>query len=467
MKHHRSDDPAISNSVKDEISTARRRWAIAALWFALAMAVLDGSIANVALPAIATSLGVPPNQVIWVVNAYQLAIVSTLLPLAALGQIITFRSIFLGGVLIFVVGSVACLFAETLPELIVARAIQGLGAASVLSSNGALLRDIFPTSRLGAAVGMNAVVISISAAAGPSIAAAVLSVANWPALFVVNVPLGITALLLGWFAIPVSARQPQRFDALAAFLNLSTFVSVIIGIDLMTRGDSAGWGALLIGGGLVSAYVLIRRTGHQTMPMIPIDLMRATPFALAILASFASFVAQMLAFIGLPFLLHDDFKLDLVTSGLLLCTWPVAGAIVSPLAGRLSDRNPASKVSVIGIMVVAGGLMLLSRSTRSTAHLLIVAYLALCGVGFSLFQLPNNRDILGQVPKDRAGAAGAMMALTRVAGQSLGATLAAVIFAMTANGAGWSLRAAMLAAIVAGLVSLKSLRLGGSKRLPD
>jgi MFS transporter, DHA2 family, multidrug resistance protein len=174
-----------------------RYWSALAIWLALTMAVLDGAIANVALPTIARELSATPAYAVWVVSGYQLAIVVSLLPVAALGEEIGYRRIFLGGIIAFTAASAACALAQSLPMLIFTRVIQGLGAAGIMSVNGALLRFTYPPNLLGRGVGLNALVVSAAAAFGPTIASGVLALGPWEWLFAINVPIGVVTFFIG------------------------------------------------------------------------------------------------------------------------------------------------------------------------------------------------------------------------------------------------------------------------------
>jgi MFS transporter, DHA2 family, multidrug resistance protein len=175
---------------QDGLPPRQRYWSAATIWLALTLSVLDGSIANVALPTIAGDLSAPPAEAVWVVNAYQLAIVISLLPMAAIGEMVGFRRVFQAGIVVFTLGSLGCTFAHSLPMLALARAIQGFGAAGIMSQNGALVRFTYPSRMLGKGLGLNALVASAGAALGPTVASGILAVASWQWLFAVNVPIG-------------------------------------------------------------------------------------------------------------------------------------------------------------------------------------------------------------------------------------------------------------------------------------
>src|SRR5579871_6516700 len=181
---------------EDGLPTPARYWAVVAIALGITLAVIDSAIANVALPAIAADLHTNPALSIWVVNGYQLAITVSLLPLSSLGDITGYRRIYLGGLILFTLASIGCAFSTSLPLLAAARVIQGFGAAGIMSVNTALLRHIYPQSLLGRGIGINAMVVAVSASLGPTIASAILALAPWPWLFAVNVPIGLGALIV-------------------------------------------------------------------------------------------------------------------------------------------------------------------------------------------------------------------------------------------------------------------------------
>src|ERR1700730_13384537 len=163
----------------DGLPAERRRWAVAAILTALTMASLDTAIANIALPRIAIDLHVSPADAIWVVNVYQIALVATLLPLAALGEIVGHRKVYLGGLLLFTLASLACASAWSLPGLLTARVLQGLGAGGIMSVNTALVRFVFPGRLQGRGFGYNAMVVATAFTLGPTIASLILAVGPW------------------------------------------------------------------------------------------------------------------------------------------------------------------------------------------------------------------------------------------------------------------------------------------------
>src|ERR1700751_5965103 len=209
---------APASPVPDGLPWKRRRWAVAAIFTALTMASLDTAIANIALPAISAELHVSPAEAVWVVNVYQIALVATLLPLGALGEIVGHERIYLGGLLLFTLASLGCALAWSLPSLLVARTLQGLGASGIMSVNTALVRFVYPSRLHGRGFGHNALVVATAFTLGPTIASGILALGPWPWLFAVNIPFGVTALLIGLKTLPSLPRAKHAFDFPGALL---------------------------------------------------------------------------------------------------------------------------------------------------------------------------------------------------------------------------------------------------------
>jgi len=431
-----------------------------AIAVAITMAVLDSSVANTALPSIARHLGIAPAESVWIINAYQLSIVVLLLPVAALGERIGFRRVYLVGLALFTLGSLACALSGSLEALVLSRIAQGFGAAGIMAVNGALVRYTFPQASLGRGVGLNALVVSISGAIGPTVASGILAVGPWQWLFAVNVPIGIANVLFAARVLPWSTLSARSLDWLSAGLSALAFGLFFIGVDTLTHGANRGaLAAAELVLGVLAGVALFLRERHEPRPLIPIDLLRIPIFGLSVATSICSFAAYMLAFLALPFWFQAALHRDQVQTGLLMTPWPVGVGLVAPLAGRLADRIPAAILGSAGLLVLAFGLALLSQLTPEASTLAIVWRMALCGLGFGFFQAPNNRTMLGSAPRDRAGAAGGMLATARLTGMTGGATLAALVFRTVSQDAEHvCLLMAVALAVGGGLASLSRLR---------
>ncbi|WP_295943920.1 MFS transporter, partial [uncultured Alistipes sp.] len=307
-----------------------RLWAILAVAAGVSLSVLDSAIANVALPTIGQELGISSADSIWIVNAYQLAIMVSLLSFSALGDVVGYRKIYIGGLMLFTVASVGCALSSSLPTLVLARVMQGFGAAAVTSVNTTLIRIIYPRAQLGRGMGINATVVAVSSVAGPTIAAGILSVAEWPWLFAVNIPVGLTALFLSRRFLPdnpVRVRE-RRFDWRDAVMNALTFGLLMASVEGFSHGLdprllSAGIAALLIVG-----FLFIRSQLREPYPILPFDLLRIPIFSVSVATSVCSFLGQMLALVALPFYLQHEFGYDEGARGLLRPAWPAVIMVV-------------------------------------------------------------------------------------------------------------------------------------------
>lgn len=456
---------APSRQAEDGLAVPRRYWSVVSIWLALTMAVLDGAIANVALPTIAKELGASPAMSVWIINAYQLTITVLLLPLAALGDRVGHKCIYIPGLALFTLGSLACAIGQNLGLLIAARVFQGLGAACIMSMNAALVRATYPTSMLGRGIGYNAMVLSLAAATGPTLAALILSIASWPWLFLINLPIGVAALIVGRKALPDPHGHGHPFDWVSAVLSGAMMGCIVFGAeDFAREANQLALGLVAIG--FAAGGILVWREWSDPRPLIPLDLLRIPIFTLSITTSIVSFGAQMLAYVALPFLFQSVLGRSVIETGLLMTPWPIAVGITAPVAGRLADRINAGLLGGIGLAIFAAGLFFLSRLGSSPGNFDIVWRMALCGAGFGMFQSPNNRTIVSAAPKPRSGAAGGMLATARLLGQTAGAVAVGAAFHLSGvRIAPQLLLAAAIAALVAAGLSLTRLRVAPPGRV--
>src|SRR5271167_1634278 len=226
------------NSAEDGVPFPQRYWAILTLIVGMVVSVLDSSLANIALPTIARDIGATAAQSIWVINAYQLAVVISLLPLASLGDIFGYRRIYSIGFAIFTAAALLSALSHSLMTLAIGRALQGVGSAGVMSVNMALVRFTYPRRQLGRGIAVTAVTVSVSSAAGPSVAAAILAVASWHWLFAVNVPIGLVTLAMSLRLLPRTPPSEHRFDVASAVLSAFAFAVLIAGINGIGHGQA-------------------------------------------------------------------------------------------------------------------------------------------------------------------------------------------------------------------------------------
>lgn len=406
-----------------------RRWlAVVVVAVGTVMAVLDGSIANTALPTIARELHTTAAESIWVVNGFQLAVTMTILIYASLGDSRGISFVYRLGIVVFTVGSLACAVSRTLPLLVASRIFQGVGAAALMAVGPALYRQIFPAEQLGRALGISAVIVATSAAAGPTIGGSLLAIAPWPWLFAVNVPLGIFDALYSLRALPNQPGTGKRLDFASMVLSALGFGALIYGIDGFARRESVAVILIEIGFGIVCFALFVRRQLRLPVPMLAVDLFGMPVFALASVTATLTYIAQGLAFVSLPFFFQTVLGRTPFQSGLLLTSWPLAVAFAAPFAGRLSDRYSAGVLSTVGLCVMSVGLALYAALPPHPSWIEVVVHGLVCGVGFGFFQAPNNRELIGSAPRNKTGSAAGVLASMRLTGQTTGAALVAIVF---------------------------------------
>ena len=427
--------------------------AIGAVLAATVLVVLDAVIANIALPTIAETLRIAPAMSVRVVTTYQLALVMALLPCAALGENLGYRRVFTGGVALFVTASAVCALAPSLDWLIAARFVQGLGGAAIMALGVALLRFVVPHDRLGAAIGWNALAVALTSAAGPTIGAAILSIADWHWLFAVNLPLG-ALILLASRMLPAPAGNARPIDLPSVALNGAAFAALVVGAEMLPRTILVG--GVLLGFSAIAMAALIRREGPRSAPLIPLDLLRLPSFRVSVIASICCFTGQAAALVALPFYLQHVFGLSALLTGLYMTPWPLAVAVTAPAAGRLSARFSTGWLCAAGGLCLALGLGVAASLSHHDSPLLLAAATIPCGIGFGLFQVPNNRNMFLSAPRERSGAAGGMQGTARLTGQTLGALLMGLLLAWVPLAAAPRIGLAIGAALAfsAGLVSL-------------
>ncbi|MEO6185267.1 MAG: MFS transporter, partial [Steroidobacteraceae bacterium] len=398
--------------------------AIVAVLAAMVLVVLDAAIANVALPTIAQSLQVTPAMSIWIITAYQTSLVMALLPCAALGESIGYRKVFTAGVALFVAASVLCAFAPSLPWLVAARFLQGFGGAGVMALGVALLRAAVPPGQFGAAIGWNALAVALSSAAGPTLGAAIVAGVGWRWLFAINLPLGVFVLLTRR-AIPEVSGTGRRLDRISVALNAGAFASLVMGAELLPSAPT--WGATLIVAAGGSLIALVLRERGKEAPLIPLDLFRAGSFRISVAASVLCFTGVAAALVALPFHFQHVGQ-SVWKTGLYMTPWPLTVAVAAPLAARLAPRLSTAWLCAAGGGCLAVGLGAAAIWPLHGSFLPLTRIIMLCGLGFGLFQVPNNRSMFLSAPQSRSGAAGGMQGTARLTGQMAGTLIMTLLF---------------------------------------
>src|SRR5580704_8981989 len=343
----------------DGLPIPRRYWAVAAIILAITMSVLDSTIVNVALPSLAHDFRTSDAASIWVINSYQVAILIALLPLASLGEIVGYRRVSHWGMGIFTAASLACALAPNLAILSSARIVQGLGAAGIMSVSSALVRFTYPHRMLGRAIGINAFAVAVAAAIGPTIASAILAIAQWRWLFAVNVPIGVITIIIALYSLPETDRSSRKLNYAGVVLQAGTFALLIGGLQSLAQETATPLAWLEIAAGCILGAILVRHEINRDAPLIPFDLLRVRLFSLSVVTSICSFMAQMAGLVALPFEIQRVGH-SAAETGLLMTPWPVGVALAAPIAGRLADRYPAGILGGLGMICMSTGLAMLA-----------------------------------------------------------------------------------------------------------
>jgi EmrB/QacA subfamily drug resistance transporter len=456
------------------------------------MTTLDGSIVNIALPTIAHAFGTPVSgPVEWVVIGYLVVIAASLLSFGRLADIAGRERVWVAGLGLFTIGSALSGVAPTLALLVVARAIQGVGAALIFAPALALIVDAFPADQRGQALGMNALIVSLGVTAGPTLGGLITETLGWRWIFFVNVPLGLVGLLVARriFRFGRGARA-RRFDVPGAIAFGLGLASLSLGLSF---GSEWGWTSpalvLTVTLGLASLGTAVVVERRRPDPLVDLDQLVSRRLGLPL----ASFLFSILALFAVAFLLPFYFEelrgLTPLVAGLLLTPYSLGLALVSPVSGRLADRGHARWLQPLGLALAAVGLGFLALIDAGTPLLLVALWLALSGIGQGMFLSPNTSAIMSALPASESGTASGLIATTRVVGQALSVAIAGALFiglggaaagaALVAAGASGStaadpelagtfLGAMRVALVVCGLLAAAgaAISLGGLVRRP-
>ena len=406
---------------------ARDRMAIAAILSAMALVVLDSGMVNIALPTIGEGLAEAPARTLTIVTAYQLALLVGLLPCAQIADRIGYRRLFVAGVALFGTSSLLCALAPTLPLLVAARFAQGLGGAAIMSLGIALLRLALGSDRLGSAIAWNALVVASCSALAPAAGALLISGAGWRWIFVIGLPIAAMALAASP-ALPAVRANRQAVDPLSMILHALVAAGLVAAANVATANPMLAAG--LVAGALACALWLILRERGKPMPLLPFDLLAHRPFRASVAASIFFFTAQSAGLLALPFYLQLSHGRGAIMAGLMVALWPLAVAATSPAANRLAICYSSRAVCTAGGLVLAAGLAASALWPIGESIAPIAACAMICGMGFGLFQVPNNRNMFLAAPADRSAAAGGLQGTARLAGQTAGALLMTIILSV-------------------------------------
>jgi len=411
-------------------TNSKNRWIILFIVVMVTfMCTLDSSIVNVALPVIAKSLNVSSGSIQLVVTSYLIIISATILVFGRLGDIVGKTKVFRFGIALFTLGSLFCGITSSFSVLVLARVVQGIGAAGTMANNQGIITEVFPANERGKALGITGTFVALGSLAGPPLGGFIVGASSWEYIFLINVPIGIITLFYAFKILPKGRKTAKgKLDGLGALLFMFAIVPLFVALG---KGQEIGFTQpIILSAFLISiisfiAFIIVEKKLKN--PLLQLKIFRNKLFSLSIFCAFVSFVAIFCSIIIQPFYLQDVLKFSPTTTGFILMTFPLILSIVAPISGYLSDKIGSEILTFIGLMVTSLGLLLMSTLNEQSSIISMVIFIAIMSIGNGLFQSPNNSLVMSTVPKDKLGIAGSVNALVRNIGMVCGIALATTI----------------------------------------
>jgi EmrB/QacA subfamily drug resistance transporter len=411
--------------------------ALLSLSLAMLLSSLGTSIANVGLPTLAQAFSAPFQQIQWVVLAYLLAITTVVVSAGRLGDIVGRRRLLLAGIALFTAASVLCGAASTLALLVVARAIQGLGAAIMMALAMAFVGDTVAKERTGSAMGLLGTMSAVGTALGPSLGGALISVFGWQAMFLVNVPLGVAAFVLAWACLPSDRlRTGARpgFDVWGTLLLAATLAAYSLAMTA-GRGSFGPLSLALLIGAVAGAALFVVVEARGANPLVRPAMFRDPVLGASLAMSVLVSTVMMVTLVVGPFYLARGLGLDAAAVGLVMSAGPLVVAIAGVPAGRIVDRFGARRMTAVGLIGGAAGAFALSILPVAAGVAGYIVPLVILTLGYALFQTANNTAVMAEIAADRRGVVSGILNLSRNLGLVTGASVMGAVFALASGAA--------------------------------
>ena len=394
------------------------------------MSTLDGSIVNIAMPTMSKDLAISMNEAEWIVSVYMITICCLLIFWGRISDTIGKIKIFKIGTLIFIMGSLFCGISSTLEMLLISRIIQATGASMTMATNYGIITENFPPEMRGRSLGVLGSFVSLGSIAGPGIGGVIIQKYTWHYIFLINIPIGIFAFVLGYFVFPKSKKKdiPLNLDYLGFILFDMFIISLFMGIFI---GQVIGFTKLSI----IILFIIavcsfvgfIFREKRAKNPLIDLTIFNNKSFSVGLTCAVLIFSSNLFMNTLLPFYLQDTLKLSSLVSGFILMCVPIAMVIVAPISGALSDKIGSEGLTFLGLFIVSvSQLLFILIGLKTTISYLVILTL-LAGTGVALFQSPNNSIIMSSVEHNHLGIAGSINSLARNIGMVTGLSLSTTI----------------------------------------
>ena len=420
-------------------------WAFGALSIGMFSSVVDHGSVNIALPSVASHYHTGLQTIQWIVISYALTISALLLPMGRLADIVGRTKVYIWGSVIFAVAAGLAGAAPTLPALILARIIQGLGAAMSQGTGMAIITSTFPQGERGKAIGMVMTVVGVGAIAGPAVGGLLVGALDWRWVFYINVPLGLLGVVASLGVLdkartgdPTAGGSIRNFDWLGAALSTGALLTLLLAI---ANGQKAGWSSppilVAMAGFVTLLCVFVWWELRRSEPLLPLRLFQRRVFSLGVSAAFLTFLGSSAVLFLTPFYLQNVLDYSPQRAGLFVVPAALCIAVTGPISGRLSDRYGWRRFTVGGLVCGAAGLSILSQMNGSSPWFLVMAALVLQSTGMGTFYSPNTSSILSAVERERYGVMTAFLTLVRNGANVTSVAMATVIVTGTMAGMGF------------------------------
>jgi len=407
----------------------RQRWTLTAVCTATFMLLLDITVVNVALPAIAVDLDTEFSDLQWVIDAYALSLAALLLTAGSLADVLGRRLVFVGGLALFTVASLLCGLAASPLVLELARALQGVGAAGMFATSLALLAANFQGRQRGAAFGVWGAVTGAAVAVGPLVGGVLVEHVSWQSIFFINLPIGLATIAVALKQVKESAGQAQPIDV----IGVATFsAGLFFGVFALVRGNAEGWGSgLIVGFAAASVVLMIAFVLHErrtAAPMLDLDLFAKRAFTGAAIAAFALSASMFAMFLYLTLYIQNALQYEPLEAGLRFLPITLLSFVAAPISGRLTERVPVRLLMGGGLTLVGVGLLLMAHLDAGSEWTALLPGFALAGIGVGLTNPPLASTAIGVVPPQRSGMGSGINTTFRQVGIAVGIAAYGAIF---------------------------------------
>jgi len=412
------------------------RWALVSLSLSMLLSSIGTSIANVGLPTLAHAFNASFQQVQWVVLAYLLAITTLIVSVGRLGDVIGRRRLMLAGIALFTFASALCGIAPTLWLLIAARVLQGLGAAVMMVITMAMVGETVPKEKTGSAMGLLGTMSAIGTALGPTLGGFLIAGFGWPALFLINLPLGILMLVLAYQYLPkdhnIVKTTPAKFDVVGTVLLVVTLAAYALAMTI-GRGSFGQLNMALLLLAVLGVGLFVLTELRSEAPLIRMATFQNSVLSAGFAMSALVTTVVMATLVVGPFYLSGALGLDPSHVGLVMSSGPIIAALTGAPAGRLVDRLGAPRMGIAGLIGMAIGASTMAMLPAGFGVAGYIAPLVAITGSYALFQAANNTAVMTHIRPDQRGVISGLLNLSRNLGLITGASVMGTVFAMGAS----------------------------------